>query len=114
MEKLLDELENKKKIKSTFTNISFVFSLLTLLQLCFLFFHILTTFYGYEKKNNFQIYLIYSIVLSTALGSIFTFLAFLKEEKRKLLRWFSLIINLGLIAMLVLFFYLGTKFEKLH
>lgn len=110
MEKLLDELEHKKNLKSTFTNLSFVFSILTLLQLCYQFFFALATLSAFEKKNYFQVYLIYAIVLSTALGSIFTLLAFIKEEKRKFLRWLSFIINLGLMLLIACSIYLNIKY----
>lgn len=107
MEALLDELKPKKNLRITFTNISFVLSLLTLLQFCYLFFFVFATISAFDKKSTFENFLKYSFIFSFVLGSIFTLLAFIMEEKRKFLRWFSLIINLGMLLLLAFSIFLN-------
>ena len=100
MEEILDDIKVKNR-KRTFTRISFVCALITLITLLYLMSSLSGNITASEGIPKPPIFLLRAIQIMSVLGMIFTGMSFIKKEASTWLKWIATIAN-GFLFLLII------------
>jgi hypothetical protein len=99
MNQLIDEIEKMTVVKKTFSKLSFIISIVTVLLCCYAYRLILL-----EKPDIFKplsneiTYATYAGLLSTIVGFIVAIISFIRKEPSTIVKWIGGVLNIGIFV----------------
>jgi hypothetical protein len=103
MNQIIDEIEKMPVVKKTFSKLSFIISIVTVLLYCYVYRLILLEKPDiFEPSSNKFTYAAYAGFLSTIVGFVMAIISFMRKEPSTIVKWIGGVLNIGIFV-----FYIG-------